>query len=58
MDAQLFSRLWMEIDFDDHPHSGGHGSTPEGNLETEFGEGWIRLTDDRMILSLGVECEA
>ena len=58
MDARLFSRLWREIDFDDHPHTGGHGSEPEGNLVTDFGEGWIRLKDERMSLSLGVDCEA
>ena len=58
MDAHLFSRLWREIDFDDHPHTGGHGSEPEGNLVTDFGEGWIRLKDERMSLSLGVDCEA
>ncbi len=58
MEENLFSRLWEEIDFDDHPHTGGHNSKPEGDLRTDFGEGWIRLTDERMSLSLGIHCEA
>ena len=32
MERLLFSRLWEEIDFDDHPHNGGHGADPEGEF--------------------------
>ncbi len=58
MEATLFARLWEEIDFDDHPHSGGHGCQPEGELIVTEGDGWIRLADDRLSLSLGLETEA
>lgn len=58
MEERLFSRLWREIDFDDHPHTGGHDPQPEGELITEVGDGWIRLTDNRMSLALGNGCKA
>ena len=35
MERLLFSRLWEEIDFDDHPHDGGHGADPEGDAAAE-----------------------
>ena len=43
MERRLFTRLWEEIDFDDHPHEGGHGPEPEGELTVTTSANVIRL---------------
>jgi len=58
MEAALFARLWEEIDFDDHPLNGGHDPSPEGELVVSEGEGWIRLEDSRLSVSLGCKTDA
>ena len=45
---QLFETVWRELDFDDHPHHGGHDPIPEGKLEVCSEPGRLRLRDDRM----------
>ena len=53
MERLLFTRLWEEVDFDDHPHSGGHDPEPEGELTVTFSEGSIRVTDSRLSFLIG-----
>ena len=53
MECRLFERLWEEVDFDDHPLSGGHGPHPEGELKVTFTERSIRLEDDRLSFLIG-----
>ena len=53
MECRLFERLWEEVDFDDHPLSGGHGPQPEGELKVKFTESSIRLEDDRLSFLIG-----
>ena len=48
----LFSLLWTEIDFDDHPICGGHGSEPEGELEISVNENCIIINDNRIEMIL------
>jgi len=53
MERRLFARLWEEIDFDDHPHQGGHGPEPEGELKVTTTANGIRLEDERISFILG-----
>ena len=53
MERLLFARLWEEIDFDDHPLSGGHGPEPEGKLTVTSTQNGIRLEDARLSFLLG-----
>ena len=53
MERHLFARLWEEIDFDDHPHEGGHGPEPEGELTVTTTANSIRLEDTRISFILG-----
>ena len=53
MEKALFHRLWMELDFDDHPYPGSHSPTPEGELEVTIHEGAIAIGDDRITFRLG-----
>ena len=45
MERDLFARLWEEIDFDDHPLSGGHQPEPDGELNVKMTPNSIRLED-------------
>ena len=54
MEEALFSRLWAEVDFDDHPHQGGHGPVPEGELRFSVGDEAITIGDDRLTFRLGL----
>jgi hypothetical protein len=53
MERALFARLWQEVDFDDHPHSGGHGPEPEGELTCTVSEGSIHISDSRLSFIVG-----
>lgn len=53
MERALFARLWEEVDFDDHPHSGGHGTAPEGELRFTVDDNGLLLADDRLSFRLG-----
>ena len=53
MERRLFARLWEEVDFDDHPLSGGHGPEPDGNLTVTSTPHGIRLEDSRISFILG-----
>lgn len=53
MDRRLFARLWEEIDFDDHPLSGGHGPEPEGELLVTSTANGVRLQDSRLSFLIG-----
>ena len=53
MERRLFARLWEEVDFDDHPLTGGHGPEPEGNLIVTSTPNRIRLEDARISFILG-----
>lgn len=53
MERELFARLWEEVDFDDHPISGGHLSEPEGELKVQMTPNSIRLEDSRLSLLIG-----
>ena len=48
MERELFSRLWEEIDFDDHPLHGGHGSEPEGEFTFSQSDDSISVGDARL----------
>ncbi len=54
MKEALFRRLWEEIDFDDHPTHGGHGSEPEGELRFSESDEAITIGDDRLTFRIGV----
>jgi len=54
MEEALFARLWEEVDFDDHPHQGGHGPVPEGELRFSVGDEAITIGDDRLTFRLGL----
>ncbi|MDG1525583.1 MAG: hypothetical protein P8Q90_05900, partial [Candidatus Thalassarchaeaceae archaeon] len=53
MERELFARLWEEVDFDDHPHSGGHNPEPEGELSVTFTDDSILLHDSRLSFLIG-----
>jgi hypothetical protein len=53
MEHALFTRLWQEVDFDDHPPSGGHGPEPEGELRFTSTPRCLRVEDDRLSFLLG-----
>jgi hypothetical protein len=53
MEHLLFARLWEEIDFDDHPHSGGHGPEPEGELTVTRTDDSICVQDARISFLIG-----
>ena len=53
MERRLFERLWEEVDFDDHPHSGGHEPPPEGEFKVTYTENSIRLEDARLSFLIG-----
>ena len=53
MERRLFKRLWEEVDFDDHPLSGGHDPEPEGELSVLYGKNGIRLEDSRLSIIIG-----
>ncbi len=53
MERDLFARLWEEVDFDDHPLSGGHQPLPEGELKIKMTPNSIRLEDARLSLLIG-----
>ena len=53
MERRLFKRLWEEVDFDDHPLSGGHDPEREGELSVLYGKNGIRLEDARLSLIIG-----
>ena len=48
----LFARLWRELDLDDHPHTGGHGCEPEGELRLEVRPDAVVVGDARVDLGL------
>ena len=52
LENDLFSILWTEIDFDDHPLSGGHGIRPEGEMEIRNNENCISINDNRIVMIL------
>ncbi len=43
----LFSRLWEELDFDDHPLHGGHSPEPEGKAALTVQPNRISVSDAR-----------
>ena len=53
MERELFARLWEEVDFDDHPITGGHQPHPEGELKVKMTPNSIRLEDARLSLLIG-----
>ena len=53
MERRLFTRLWEEVDFDDHPLEGGHNPEPEGELLVAYRANGIRLEDSRLSFILG-----
>ena len=53
MERALFTRLWEEVDFDDHPLEGGHNPEPEGELLVVYRENGIRLEDSRLSFIIG-----
>ena len=53
MERLLFSRLWEEIDFDDHPHEGGHGADPEGEFTFTYTNDSIYVADARLSFLIG-----
>ena len=53
MERLLFSRLWEEIDFDDHPHDGGHGADPEGEFTFTYTNDSIYVADARLSFLIG-----
>ena len=53
MERLLFSRLWEEIDFDDHPHDGGHGADPEGEFTFTYTSDSIYVADTRLSFLIG-----
>ena len=53
MERLLFSRLWEEIDFDDHPHDGGHGADPEGEFTFTYTNDSIYVADTRLSFLIG-----
>jgi len=53
MECLLFERLWEEVDFDDHPLSGGHGAQPEGELKVTYSSNSIHLEDERISFLIG-----
>ncbi len=53
MERELFARLWEDIDFDDHPPSGGHQPEPDGELKVKMTGNSIRLEDSRLSLLIG-----
>ena len=50
--VDIFSLLWTEIDFDDHPVHGGHGALPEGEVGITYNDKCIHVNDERIILTL------
>ena len=52
LENDLFSLLWTEIDFDDHPLRGGHGMKPEGMVEIRINENCIGINDNRIEMIL------
>ena len=52
LENDLFSLLWTEIDFDDHPINGGHGMNPEGEVEVRINENCISINDNRIEMIL------
>jgi len=57
VESALFARLWMEIDFDDHPHHAGHGLSPVGELQSIVSPGLLKLQDDRIRFYLYSDAE-
>ena len=53
MERLLFSRLWEEIDFDDHPHDGGHGCEPEGEFTFSCTGDSVYVADARLSFRIG-----
>ena len=58
MERDLFARLWEEIDFDDHPLSGGHQPEPDGELNVKMTPNSIRLEDARLSFLIGEGSDA
>jgi hypothetical protein len=54
MEKALFTRLWQELDFDDHPYPGSHSPEPQGDLKFTTHDGALTLADDRISFRLGV----
>jgi hypothetical protein len=52
LENDLFSLLWSEIDFDDHPISGGHVMEPEGEVEISVYDDCIAINDNRIEMIL------
>ena len=52
LENDLFSLLWTEIDFDDHPIGGGHGMKPEGGVEIRINGNCISINDNRIEMIL------
>ncbi|HIA40001.1 MAG TPA: hypothetical protein EYN88_03855, partial [Candidatus Poseidoniales archaeon] len=52
LENDLFSLLWSEIDFDDHPIYGGHLMDPEGEVEISVYENCITINDNRIEMIL------
>ncbi len=50
--GSIFKILWTEIDFDDHPTHGAHGSNPEGNVTLQSEDDHIHISDERVLITL------
>jgi hypothetical protein len=53
MEEALFSRLWAEVDFDDHPYPGSHSPEPQGQLTLSTHDGALTIGDERITFRLG-----
>ena len=53
MEEALFRRLWMEVDFDDHPYPGSHSPEPQGKLTFTTEKGALTIGDERITFRLG-----
>ncbi len=53
MEEALFSRLWAEVDFDDHPYPGSHSPEPQGQLILSTHDGALTIGDERITFRLG-----
>lgn len=48
----LFTFLWEELDFDDHPIDMGHSSQPLGQVRMRLIDGCLRLRDERITFNI------
>jgi hypothetical protein len=48
----LFTHLWEELDFDDHPVDMGHSSQPVGQVRMRLIDGCLRLRDERIAFNI------